>query len=63
LLAAIECLSALARLAWVMGDDPGGLCVLLTRPEREGEAPAELPMPRPVPHNLPTELPMPRSAR
>jgi outer membrane protein TolC len=47
--ARIEYLSALARLAWVMGDDPGGLCVPLTRPEREGDAPAELPMPRPVP--------------
>jgi outer membrane protein len=50
--ARIEYLSALARLACVMGDDPGGLCVPLTGPDREGEAPAEppqLPMPRPLP--------------
>jgi outer membrane protein TolC len=51
--ARIEYLSALARLAYVMGYDPGGLCVPLTGPE--GPAPARLPMPRP----LPAELPIP----
>jgi outer membrane protein TolC len=30
--AGIETMSALARLAWVMGDDPGGLCAPLTDP-------------------------------
>jgi outer membrane protein TolC len=45
--ARIEYLSALVRLAYVMGDDPGGLCVPLTGPE--GRTPAPLPMPRPVP--------------
>ena len=44
--ASIEYLSALARLAYVMGDDPGGLCVPLTSPE--DPAPARLPMPRPI---------------
>jgi hypothetical protein len=51
--AQIESMSALARLAWVMGDPPGGLCMLEDMPARESEAPAEpparLPMPRPVP--------------
>jgi outer membrane protein len=51
--ARIEYLSALARLAYVIGGDPEGLCVPLTRPREEGEAPAELPaelpMPRPIP--------------
>jgi outer membrane protein len=64
--ARIEYLSALARLAYVMGDDPGGLCVPLTGPGREGEAPVEpprLPMPRTVPEKPPAELPMPRPAR
>jgi outer membrane protein TolC len=50
--ARIEYLLALARLAYAMGEDPGGLCVPLTGPEQEGEAPAEppatLPMPRPL---------------
>jgi outer membrane protein TolC len=45
--ARIEYLSALARLAYVMGDEPGGLCVPLTGPGRE-KPPAELPMPRPA---------------
>src|SRR4029077_3074386 len=39
--AGIECLSALARLAYVMGDEPGGLCAPLTGPPREGKPPAE----------------------
>jgi outer membrane protein len=45
--ARIESLSALARLAYALGDDPGGLCVPLTGPE--DPTPASLPMPRPVP--------------
>ncbi len=65
--ARLEYLSALARLAFVMGDDPGGLCVPLNGADREGEAPAEpparLPMPRPVPANPNAELPTPRPAR
>jgi outer membrane protein TolC len=44
--ARIDYLSALARLAYVMGDDPGSLCLPLTRPE--DPTPARLPMPRPV---------------
>src|SRR5439155_7416562 len=54
--ASIEYLSALARLAYVMGDDPGGLCVPLTGPEES--APASLPTPRPGPEKLPAELPI-----
>jgi len=50
--ARIEYLSALARLAYVMGDDPAGLGVPLTCPGPEGEVsaepPARLPMPRPL---------------
>jgi outer membrane protein len=41
--ARIEYLSALARLAYVMGDDPEGLCLPLTDP---AGPPALLPMPR-----------------
>ena len=33
--ARIEYLSALARLAYVMGDDPGRLCLPLTEPAQE----------------------------
>src|SRR4029077_15048235 len=39
--AQIEYLSALARLAYVLGDDPGGLCESLTAPAQEAEAPAD----------------------
>ena len=50
--ARIEYLSALARLAYVIGDDPDGLCRPLTGPVEDGEAPAEppprLPIPRPI---------------
>jgi outer membrane protein len=50
--ARIEYLSALARLAYVIGDDPEGMCLPLTEPVRESEPPAEppvvLPMPRPI---------------
>jgi outer membrane protein TolC len=50
--ARIEYLSALARLAYAIGDDPEGLCQPLTRPGEDGRAPAEppaeLPMPRPI---------------
>jgi hypothetical protein len=38
--------AALARLAYVLGDDPGGLGVPLT--SSEDAAPAHLPMPRPI---------------
>jgi outer membrane protein TolC len=44
--ARIEYLSALARLAYVMGDEPGGQSLPLAPPE--GAWPAELPMPRPL---------------
>ena len=47
--ARIEYMTALVRLAYVMGDEPGGLCVPPTGPDREGKPPAELPVPRPVP--------------
>ena len=51
--ARIEYLSALARLAYVLGDDPDGLSLALTGPGEDGQAPAEppavLPMPRLVP--------------
>jgi outer membrane protein len=51
--ARIEYLSALARLAYVLGEDPDGMCLPLTGPGQQGEAragpPALLPMPRPVP--------------
>jgi outer membrane protein TolC len=59
--ARIEYLSALARLAYVMGDDPGGLCVPLTGPQ--GPPQVNLPLPAPVPEKEPAELPMPRPAR
>jgi outer membrane protein TolC len=45
--ARIEYLSALARLVYVMGDDPRGMSVPLVPPE--DNAPAVLPMPRPFP--------------
>jgi outer membrane protein len=45
--ASIEYLSALARLAYVMGDDPGGLWVPPGPPQ--DPPPDQLPMPRPVP--------------
>jgi TolC family type I secretion outer membrane protein len=51
--ARIEYMSALVRLAYVMGDDPGGLCVPPTGPDRAGKPPAELPVPRPVPEKPP----------
>jgi outer membrane protein TolC len=51
--ARVEYLSALARLAYVIGDDPDGPCLALTRPGEDVPAPArppdELPIPRPVP--------------
>jgi outer membrane protein len=51
--ARIEYLSALARLAYVMGADPESLCLRLNRPGEDGRAPAEpraeLPMPRSIP--------------
>jgi TolC family type I secretion outer membrane protein len=53
--ARIEHMSALVRLAYAMGDDPGGLCVPLTEPGREGKPPAELPVPRPVQEKPPGE--------
>jgi outer membrane protein TolC len=50
--ARIEYLSALARLAYVVGDEPEGLCFQLTGPNSKGEAPAtppvELHAPRPI---------------
>jgi outer membrane protein TolC len=59
--ARIEYLSALARLAYVLGEGPGRLCVPLTGPG--GPPPASSPMPRPVPEGPPAELQMPRPAR
>jgi outer membrane protein TolC len=51
--ARIEYLSALARLAYVMGDDLESLCLPLPRPGQDGRTPAEpeaeLPMPRSIP--------------
>jgi outer membrane protein len=44
--ARIEYLSALARLAYVLGDDPDGLCLPLTGPPEPNSA--RLPMPRPI---------------
>jgi outer membrane protein TolC len=59
--AQLEFLAALARLAYVLGEDPGGLGVSLAGPV--DPTPAALPMPRPVPGQPPGELPMPRDAR
>jgi outer membrane protein TolC len=59
--ARIEYLSALVRLAYVIGDDPGSLCLPLTGPPEP--TPATLPMPRSVPEKPPAELPKPREAR
>ena len=56
--ARLEYLSALALLAYAMGDDPGGLCLPLAPPE--GAPPAELPMPRPAPEDA---KPAPKDAR
>jgi outer membrane protein TolC len=57
--ARIEYLSALFRLAYVMGDDAEALCLPLTRPEKDGqsgaEPPAELPAPRPLPELPPVK--------
>jgi outer membrane protein TolC len=47
--ARIEYLSALARVAYVTGDDPESLCLPPTRPDKHGRAPTELPMPRSIP--------------
>jgi outer membrane protein TolC len=48
--ARIEYLSALARLAYVLGDDPEGLCLPLIGPAPQSEAPpVELPQPRLLP--------------
>ena len=51
--ARIDYLSALARVAYVMGDDPANPRLPLTRPGEDcrapAEPPAELGMPRPVP--------------
>jgi outer membrane protein TolC len=49
--ARIEYLSALAKLAYAMGDRPGDLQIPLAPPE--DPAPAELPMPRAVPNGDP----------
>jgi outer membrane protein len=46
--ARVEYLSALARLAYVLGEDPEGLCLPPAGPGQEGKPPAELPEPRPV---------------
>jgi outer membrane protein TolC len=59
--ARIDYLSALARLAYVMGDDPAGLCLQPTAPP--DPAPATEPAPRPAPETPPAELPAPRPAR
>jgi outer membrane protein TolC len=53
--ARIEYLSALARLAYVIGADPGGLCAPLTGPDGEGQPPSGLPPPRPLPEKLPAK--------
>src|SRR5262249_33812994 len=58
--ARIDYLSALARLAYVLGDDPDGLCTPLTGPPEP--APVRLPMPRPVPEKPPAALPIPLPA-
>jgi outer membrane protein TolC len=51
--ARFEYLSALARVAYVTGDDPGSLCRPPTPPGEDGRAPDEpsfeLPMPRSIP--------------
>ena len=51
--ARVEYLSALARVAYVTGADPGSLCRPPTRPGEDRQAPAEpsfeLPMPRRIP--------------
>ena len=51
--ARIQYLSALARLAYVLGDDQETLCVRLTSPGEDGPVPAappaELPTPRAIP--------------
>ncbi len=59
--ARIDYLSALARLAYVMGDDPAGLCFRPTTPEEP--TPDVSPPPRPVPEKLPDESPEPRPDR
>jgi outer membrane protein TolC len=56
--ASLEYLSALARLAYVMGDDPGGLCAPLTLAESSSEV--ELPMPHLVPE---AASPVPKDVR
>jgi outer membrane protein TolC len=53
--ARIEYLSSLARLAYVIGDEPGGFCAPLTAPGPEGQPPAGLPPPRPLPDQPPTK--------
>jgi outer membrane protein TolC len=53
--ARIEYLSALARLAYAMGDEPGGLCAPLTGPAPEGSPPTGLPAPRPLPELPPAK--------
>jgi outer membrane protein len=44
----IEYSSALARLAYVLGEDPESLCLPPAGPGQEGKPPAELPAPRPA---------------
>jgi outer membrane protein len=51
--ARIEYQSALARLAYVLGDDPEGPFLPLTGPGAEGHAPAERPAVLPMPRVLP----------
>jgi outer membrane protein len=63
--ARIDYLTALARLAYVLGDDPDGQFTPLTGPPDPSDpaplgAQAQLPMPRPVTEKPPAALPIPR---
>jgi outer membrane protein TolC len=58
--ARLEYRTALARLAYAMGDDPEGLSDPLIGPERPGQAPAERPVPLPMPRQAPEKAPAPR---
>jgi outer membrane protein len=51
--ARIEYLSALARLAYVKGDDPKSLCLRLNRQGEDGRSPAEPPGELPIPRSIP----------
>ncbi len=65
--ARLEYRSALARLAYVMGDDPEGLCAPLIDRGQIDAAPAEPParllLPRPAPEKARAELSVPRPSR